>query len=1646
MFKHIDRLSLKPFLLTIGASLIASMFGYCQHVSSKNRFVFDHEAYVTNTLVLGPQEMTAGLVGDYINLDTGELSFRQRDIEIKGNFDIPVSVIRYIDSDNDRPTFTYSEVTSASTGTANWGLELPYILLHTIKKGGTVGCIASGHSVDMFDKLHVVPRLSIGRNKRWTLLKTAKSSNKVVFGDTPPSYTTSSMWLINQTKTGGKCSWKAKAPNGKTYEFGQPFILEKRYDGAKKHAVLITKITDVHGNWVAYSYDKKHKRLKSITSSDDRKIQFVYRANHELEGFTANGRKWTYTYKKMSTMSKSKYLYRVTLPDGRYSEFGKLLGVNSYSSSFHAQRCNFGYGARIKHYTGVVATYKTQKIVNFAAVTSPNGHLHNSHRAECLPPTAMYDLDLDADETYQQILNSNSPMTGYAADQYKWGKISSAMNSASLKDGKSKHGNFSTHFTSAVTEKKLESPDGKTIIWTYSYDEGDLFNGDYSEKTSIESVHKDGKLVEVNVSKPKKRTVTGPLGNKYEFHFGRGLHDTGALITESIFPKGSKVASRTIQYEYLHSANKLGTAWDCSKPMPKPTPKPMTNHAVNQNLNQSSTEKWRRVSKRTMTQDSEVYTTSNEYDDRGSLTKSTKSSTVQTETEVMNRKVSHLTSKWILDLTASITVNGKETRGFTRDANGKVTLETRNGSQYQRKSWYSDGSLAAVRDGNNDTTKFENYKRGIAQKTTKPSGATLKKVVDENGWVTSKTDALGYKEAYTLDKAGRVTRIDRPAGYADSTITYTLASSTSGRIKTVTTGTGTQKLIEKTTYNIFGDEILEETRDVSNNTSVFIRSAFDKLGRKIFESIPSSVSAATAGINASFDSLGRVTQLKLSVSPFSKVSISYLSDNRISVTDVNGNVTVTRRSGFASPVDGKIVQIKYPDGAKTLVSHDSWQNVTSVQLQANGKTLQRSYKYDSRLQLCFQSIPESGTEAFTYDATRRRITSEKEVSATYVCQSPVTVNINNLPKPTVPSSPKKPTSKPTTPAPQTPKSCSPYMYMVWVPSYNKCMNIGIVYQCGDWILTSQTKNGCIYDPECAINHSSVPNVSFSGNNSSIYYNFNKVLTIHKNRPWCTKFSVYNSAPESDSVSTNIIQYAYNSDGLLTSIDYPDGTPDISYTFDLGGNLTKSVSGSVVLAYTYGKRGELKSETLTVDNETYSATYVYDSTGGRISYNTPGGKEVKFTLNAFNQVTAIKIGTLKYISDAIYHPNGVLKGAKLHNTKTAYNSATVTLSQTLNSLSLVSKTSLAGNSDILSFSKTYFNDGRLNTVVDTLNVSSGVGNRKYTYSVRGFVTSVEGRPGVTNYSHDKFSNLLSHVHTSESVVLKIDRTSNQVNSFTRTNDDGGPATITVSHDGRGRTTQFGNITISYDHADRLISAIETGRFEDQSYYDGNHNRAKFVEKSLTGEPNQKRHLFYSVEGPLLSQIAIPSSSFSDKVYSDLINFGSNLTLHIYSCAHWIYHSNTNNTIYALKPDNSISTTTSIGPFGSSWGSSDEEANPCEESQSAASASSSNDNSEDSQILNNQLFRNVARDKHTKFFFLGSKRFYEAFGRYLTPDSTLDWADHAKVNIERTNLYSIANNDPINVATQGFAELNEHFARLNRSSIVPYAHVFEEYYED
>ena len=94
----------------------------------------------------------------------------------------------------------------------------------------------------------------------------------------------------------------------------------------------------------------------------------------------------------------------------------------------------------------------------------------------------------------------------------------------------------------------------------------------------------------------------------------------------------------------------------------------------------------------------------------------------------------------------------------------------------------------------------------------------------------------------------------------------------------------------------------------------------------------------------------------------------------------------------------------------------------------------------------------------------------------------------------------------------------------------------------------------------------------------------------------------------------------------------------------------------------------------------------------------------------------------------------------------------------------------------------------------------------------------------------------------------------------------------------------------------------------------------------------------------------------------------------------------------------------------------------------------------------MFRNVERDVNSELYFLGTKRFYDAFGRYLVHDSSKYWLNKVEVDIENANLYAIAQNDPINTNIRGFRDFIKRFDRLVSPSGVSMAHEFEEYFHN
>ena len=543
------------------------------------------------------------------------------------------------------------------------------------------------------------------------------------------------------------------------------------------------------------------------------------------------------------------------------------------------------------------------------------------------------------------------------------------------------------------------------------------------------------------------------------------------------------------------------------------------------------------------------------------------------------------------------------------------------------------------------------------------------------------------------------------------------------------------------------------------------------------------------------------------------------------------------------------------------------------------------------------------------------------------------------------------------------------------------------------------------------------------------------------------------------IETGILT-TYNALGQETFIDFPsENTPDIRKTYDLAGNVTKIVRGNVTLEYTYGKRGELLTEKLTITEtdannkrttKTFKVTYTYNSIGGLASYRTPLNRLVQYTLNAFNQPTKLTVAGLTYISDVTYHANNDIKSALLHNTNKSKNTETIELTSTLNSQMLLSSYKLESDSDtegnndvVFSFSLTYDKNHRVKTV-KRLAGTVTVGSREYGYDSMNQVISVTADSKNITFSFDLFENFLSRIDSERTQTNEYSQ-SNGMIERTKTTRTSNPRVvlgepISVSHDQRGRITQYGDFGLAYDDSNRIYSVTKSN-FAQSNLYDGNYNRVKI---SYTDEqfrntvassalPKFVEHFFTSITGNRLSRTAHEENPRANSIFEradtedyDLIQFGNSLSLRFGDCAVWTIQTGENNLFVLLNADNSLRGYTSADPFGTDIGGGRGSTRTCEShsgsmrywpglpltpinitSPDPVNASLLSSNSQESSMF---IYRNVSPDMETKFLLLPKSRFYSSkIGRYFAPEVIPTSLSATRVS---TNWYSLVGNNPVN----------------------------------
>jgi len=114
-------------------------------------------------------------------------------------------------------------------------------------------------------------------------------------------------------------------------------------------------------------------------------------------------------------------------------------------------------------------------------------------------------------------------------------------------------------------------------------------------------------------------------------------------------------------------------------------------------------------------------------------------------------------------------------------------------------------------------------------------------------------------------------------------------------------------------------------------------------------------------------------------------------------------------------------------------------------------------------------------------------------------------------------------------------------------------------------------------------------------------------------------------------------FTYDALNRLTGVSYPGTSLDVSFTWDAGtngkGRLTSMADAVGAASYAYDARGNLISETRTINGTQYITGYTYNDADRLTRATYPSGMVINYTLDATGRITAVS-QTLNSINSTI----------------------------------------------------------------------------------------------------------------------------------------------------------------------------------------------------------------------------------------------------------------------------------------------------------------------------------------------------------------------------------------------------------------------------
>ncbi len=367
----------------------------------------------------------------------------------------------------------------------------------------------------------------------------------------------------------------------------------------------------------------------------------------------------------------------------------------------------------------------------------------------------------------------------------------------------------------------------------------------------------------------------------------------------------------------------------------------------------------------------------------------------------------------------------------------------------------------------------------------------------------------------------------------------------------------------------------------------------------------------------------------------------------------------------------------------------------------------------------------------------------------------------------------------------------------------------------------------------------IKSTDFSGNVTSRTYDANNRLTsftyaADNDKTGLVQYTYDNSLnvlisieQSIDGKSTQVINYDYSVDGLLSKVTYPDGKT-LAWSYDENNMLSSFVDATAnSFTYTIDIYGRITKVVQVNTNTSIEVTYYsVDSkaTSGQIeSLTYSNGLIISYAYNGFNQIATLGISNTdkKNILTVIYSYDDTTNNVVgISSSSDVQNTLTSTINYTYNSLNqLISETKEDSSGNNIS-TTTYAYDASGNIITQSTTETSENTTSNYTYDDDNKLMSIETLGDTINLSYDTNGNLVDDGDGNTYTY----NTLNQLTSYTNNNGDSTLYTYYPTGLRATKTINSGeSITFYYDDAKNANIVNEIQGKESASYVMLNGNR-------------------------------------------------------------------------------------------------------------------------------------------------------------------------------------------------------------------------------